>query len=348
MNPTLLAAMQKAGIVFMGGAPADFQAEGASLRLAHDGSFACDAQPSLITVSNSGIPAYLNTYVDPKLIEVLVTPMKAVEIVGDEAKKGDWITPTAAFPMIESTGATTTYGDYNEAGQASANFQFPQRQSYHYQVMTRWGEREMDQAGLARIDWANRLNIASALTLNKKQNKTYFFGVSNLQNYGLLNDPNLPASISPTTKVAGGTGAANATGDEILNDIAKLYQQLVSQTKGLIDRNTKMVLAMSPTSDGTALTKTTQYNVSVQDRIKKIYPNMEVRTAPEYSTQSGELVQLIVPELEGQQTATCAFTEKMRAHPIIVGVSNWKQKKSQGTWGCVIFRPFLIAQMLGW
>ena len=100
--------------------------------------------------------------------------------------------------------------------------------------MTEWGERELERAGLARIDWANRVNIASALTLNKYQNKTYFFGVSGLQNYGLLNDPSLSAAISPTTKAAGGTGWANATANEVLNDVAKLFQQLQSQANGLL------------------------------------------------------------------------------------------------------------------
>jgi hypothetical protein len=56
---------------------------------------------------------------------------------------------------------------------------------------------------------------------------------------------------------------------------------------------------------------------------------------------------LIVEELDGQRTAECAFTEKLRAHPIVVGMSNFKQKKSQGTWGTVIYRPFLIAGMIG-
>ena len=92
--------------------------------------------------------------------------------------------------------------------------------------MTQWGERELERAGLARIDWANRVNIASALTLNKYQNKTYFFGVSGLQNYGLLNDPSLSAAISPTTKTAGGTSWANATAQEINADVQKLYKQL--------------------------------------------------------------------------------------------------------------------------
>ena len=103
---------------------------------------------------------------------------------------------------------------------------------------------------------------------------------------------------------------------------------------------------MSPTSEA-ELTKTTEFNVNVADLLKKNFPNLTVKTAPEYTTGSGELVQLIVDELEGQRTASCGFTEKMRAHPIVVQSSSFKQKKSQGTWGTVIFRPFLIAQMLG-
>ena len=36
--------------------------------------------------------------------------------------------------------------------------------------------------------------------LNKFSNLTYFFGVQGLQNYGLLNDPHLNASLTPATK----------------------------------------------------------------------------------------------------------------------------------------------------
>ena len=345
MNPILQALMERAGVHFMGAPSVDFQAEGAHLRMAHDG-FACDAQPALVTTSNSGIPAFLSTFIDPKLIDVLVSPMKAAEIVGDEVKKGDWTTETAMFPIIESTGVTSAYGDYSESGNAGVNSNFPQRQSFHYQVMTQWGERELERAGLARIDWANRTNIASVLTLNKYQNKTYFFGVSGLQNYGLLNDPSLSAAISPTTKTAGGTSWTNATALEVLADIQKLYKQLQSQANGLVELDTRMTLAMSPLSE-VALTKTTEFNVNVSDILKKNFPNLTVKTAPEYTTDSGELVQLIADEIEGQRTASCGFTEKLRAHPIVVNSSSFKQKKSQGTWGTVIFRPFLIAQMLG-
>ncbi|STD85207.1 Uncharacterised protein [Escherichia coli] len=60
------------------------------------------------------------------------------------------------------------------------------RQSYHFQTFTVWGERELEMYGAARIGWAAELNVASALTLNKFQNKSYFYGIAGLTNYGLL------------------------------------------------------------------------------------------------------------------------------------------------------------------
>lgn len=313
---------------------------------------AMDAAFPLVTTPNSGIPAMLSTFIDPKLIEVLVAPMKAAEAVGNEMKKGGWVTRTVMFPMIESTGEATSYGDYNNSGSSGANFQFPQRQSYHYQTITQWGERELEEAGLAKVDYAARLNIASALTLNKYQNKTYLFGVSGLQNYGMLNDPALPADLTPNTKTAGGTswitsgGVINATAVEVQKDISKMFYALQGRLSGLVETTDRMTLIMSPKSS-VALTITDQFNVNVMDILKKTYPNLEIRTVPEYSTGSGEKVQLVKEDIEGQRTWDCCFTEKMRAHPIVVELSSFKQKKSAGTWGTVIYRPAAVVGMLG-
>ena len=331
MDPILQALQAQAGIHFMG--------VDARLQLA------MDAQPALITTSNAGIPAFLSTYIDPKLIEVLVAPMKAAIIAGDEVKKGDWTTETAMFPSVESTGETSSYGDYSNNGVAGANVDFPQRQAYHYQVVTQWGERELERAALARLDWANRLNIASVLTLNKFQNKSYFFGVAGLQNYGLLNDPSLSAPIAPAN-VAGNITWATKDALGVYGDIQALYSQLQTQANGLVELDTKMTLAMSPISQ-VALTKTTQYNVNVEDLLKKNFPNLRVETAPEYSTPAGNLVQLIADEIDGQRTLSVAFTEKLRAHPIKIDLSSFQQKKSQGTFGAILYRPFLVAQLLG-
>ncbi|HEV2540201.1 MAG TPA: major capsid family protein [Frateuria sp.] len=317
--------------------------------LAHDINLAMDAQPGLITVSNAGIPAFLANYLDPEVIRVLVSPMKAVEIIG-EAKKGDWTTLTSQFQVVESTGEVSSYGDYSNNGQSSANINWVPRQSYHFQTVTRWGEREMEIAGEAKIDFAQNLNIASALTINKAANKIAFFGVAGLQNYGLLNDPSLPAGITPAaTGTGSGTIWSTKDGAAIYGDIQLLYQQVVSQLKGQLERDAKMTLALSPESE-VNLTKTNQYNVNVYDQLKKNFPNLRVVSAVEYSaagTGSTELMQLIVDEIDGQKTAFVGFTEKMRAHPVFVDLSSYKQKKSAGSWGSIIRRPVAIGSMYG-
>ena len=320
---------------------------------AQDCSLAFDAQPQLVTTSNAGIPAYLTMWTDPDFIRVLVTPNKGAEIMG-EVKKGDWLTETAMFPVVENTGETAAYGDFSENGSVGANVNFPQRQSFHYQTVTRWGQKTLERMGLAKIGWAAQLNVASASVLDKFQNKTYFFGVGGLQCYGILNEPALAPSIQPGPKAFNSQahgpwitgGVITATANEIFTDIQSLYVQLVSQSGGTITRDQKMTLAMSPTSE-MALTATNQYNVQVGDLLKKSFPNLTVKTAVEYNTAAGQLVQLIADEVEGQETGYVAFTEKMRAHPVIQELSAFKQKKSQGTWGFILRIPFAVASMLG-
>jgi hypothetical protein len=307
---------------------------------------AMDAQPQLVTSPNSGIPAFLSNLLDPEVIRVLTAPMRAVEIYG-ETKKGTWTDLTTQFPVVESTGEISSYGDHNNNGSTGANVNFVSRQSYHYQTVTQWGERELDFYGLAKINYASELNVASAMTLNRFQNKSYFFGVANLQNYGGLNDPGLIASIAPATKTAGGVTWAVGTAQEIYTDVLALFSQLQLQMGGLVpDMDVKMTLAMSPKL-AVLLKKVSIYNVTAEETIKGNFPGLTIKTAPEFSTASGELMQLILDEVDGVKTTYAAFTEKMRAHPVIAEMSAFRQKKSGGTWGTIIRRPIALASMIG-
>lgn len=310
-----------------------------------DYHLAMDAESPLVTTANAGIPAFLTNYLDPELIRVLVTPNKAAEIFG-EVKKGDWTTQTAMFPVVENTGEVSSYGDFNENGSANANVNWVNRQSYLFQTITQWGELELDRAGKAKVNWAQTLNTSSAMVLDKFMNNAYFFGIAGLENYGLLNDPSLSAAITAGTKTAGGTTWGAGTAAEIYTDIVSLYGQLVSQTKGLVERDAQMTLAMSPTIE-VNLTKTNQYNVNVTDQIRKNFPNMRIISATQYQGTSTQTVQLIVNSIDGQDTGYCAFTEKLRAHPVKVDLSSYKQKKTSGTFGAIIRMPIAIASMTG-
>lgn len=304
----------------------------------HDFHFAMDAQPALATVGNSAVPAFLNSYLDPTVIDVLFSPMKGIEILGEE-KKGDWTSLDVYFLMLEPTGETSSYGDYSNGGTNGINVNFPQRQPYHFQTISQWGQKELAMAEKQTIDWVSKINLASVLTLAKFYNQSIFFGIANLRNYGLLNDPSLPAPISPT-------GAWSSAGpDVIYEDIRRLFAKLQTQSGGNVDNATEMTLAMSPTVLA-YLDKTNLYNVNVGDQIKKNYPNLKIVTAVEYNVAgSGQLIQLIANNLMGQKTGTAAYTEKMRAHGVVRGLSDFAEKKSAGTLGAIIFRPMLIAAM---
>lgn len=325
-----------------------------------DYTLAMDAQPGLATDPNSAVPSMLTTYIDPTVYNIVFAPTKAAEVLGEE-RKGDWLTDTAMFPVVEHTGEVSSYGDFNENGRAGANTNWPQRQSYLFQTIMSYGERELERAGLARINWVSEINRSGADLLTRYLNLSYLFGVGGLQNYGLTNDPNLPAALTPATKANGGVtwftsgGSPNATANEVYNDFVALFEALVIANAGLIDADTKMTLALSPGSS-VALTFTNSFNVNVKTLLKENFPNLRIVTVPQYGVQTtansqgiaaGNLVQLIADEVEGQDTGFCAFSEKLRSHPIIRQLSSFKQKETAGTWGAIIRFPAGIQQMIG-
>jgi hypothetical protein len=325
----------------------------------YNSQLAMDNLPTLTTDPNAGIPVLLTTSIDPEVTRILFTPNKAAEIFG-EKRAGTWLDQTRLFPVVEHTGEVSSYGDFNNNGRSGVNADWPNRQAYLFQLIKEYGELELERAGLAKLNWVSEIDQAAATILNKFLNFTYFFGVQGLQNYGLLNDPNLPASLSPATKAYGGTkwisgGVVQATANEVFTDIQSIFYQLMVQTFGLITAESKLILAMSPQSE-VALTATNSFNVNVHDLLKKNFPNIMIHNAAQYSQTSsinpqgiaaGNFVQLIAEDIEGQDTGYCSFNEKLRAHPIIREMSSFKQKATAGSWGAIIRQPFAIASMIG-
>lgn len=326
-----------------------------------DFAYAMDAQPQLAATNpNSAVPMIFTTMVDPKVFKALFAPNKATQILREE-RRGTWVDDTIMLPITEAAGEVSSYGDYANNGTVTSNTNWPQRQAYLFQVIKQYGERELERAGAARINWVSELDYSAAVMLNKFSNLTYFFGVQGLQNYGLLNDPNLNASLTPAVKAYGGSswyngsGQIAATANEIFTDIQSLFGQLVTQTGGIVDRETRMVLAMSPASEA-ALTTTNSFNVNVSDLLKKNFPNLRVVSAVQYGALSatnpqgvagGNFMQLIAEEVEGQETGFMAFNEKMRAHKLIPGLSNYMQKLSAGSYGAVLRMTATVSGMLG-
>lgn len=313
-------------------------------------SLAMDAQPTLVTNPNAGIPFYFTQWIDPDVVRVLQTPNKGAEIYGEE-KKGDWTTQTALFPMIENTGEVSSYGDYNQNGRSDINTQWESRQAYLFQTVIEYGDLETDRAGEARINLVAEKQRSAALTLDKFMDFTYHFGVSGLSNYGILNEPSLPSALTPTTKQAGGVfwvhnGAVTAQASEIYADFQMMFNQLTSNTFGYIDMNSRFKLVY-PNSVAAAFSAVNSFGITVREFIAKTFPNVEYVTDPRYATQSGNVVQLIAESFNGNKTGYCSFNEKMRDHMVVRDLSSYKQKRTSGTFGFILKYPLAVSQLIG-
>jgi hypothetical protein len=314
-----------------------------------DFSGALDAQPALVGTASGGIPSWLTNYMSPEVVRVLQAPNEGANILG-ERKTGNWTTRSVTFTVIENTGEVSAYGDHNTNGRSNANVTFPQRQSFDFQTIVDIGDKEIQYAGEAKLNWVQEQNTSAALTLDKFMDYTYHFGVANLQNYGLLNDPSLPAAVTPVTKTIGGTSwgtnGAYAAPTEILNDFQVLFNDLVTRTFGRVKTNDSLTFACSPSREA-ALVSTNSFGISAMDTIKKAYPNLKVKTSPRYTVSGVENAQLIADKYDGKGPGYCSFAVKMMDHPIVRQVSSYQQKKTAASWGAIITAPIAISTITG-
>lgn len=331
--------MKKYGIVFDTGAP---------IRgiLANDSIDQLANDAAMVTAANSGVPVEFTSYIDPMVIPILTATHGAREIFG-EAKKGDWTTSYARFQTSEITGEVEAYTDYGQGGASDVNPTFPVRTQYIYQTNIRYGDREVDVASRARLQLAADKQRAAATVIDIASNKFALYGVAGLEIYGLLNDPNLPDTVSPRPNAASKTLWAEKSTKEIYEDVLYLFGKMADRGAGHIDANTELVLATSPATQ-VQLGKATDFNISARQMLETYFPRIRFVALPELATAtSGTSILLVAPTIEGLPTAQIGFSEKFRAMRLIPESSSFHQKFVGSSYGTIIYRPFAIGTMTG-
>jgi len=302
---------------------------------------------ALITTPNTTVPAEFLAYIDPMVIEILTAPRRAREIFSEE-KKGDWTTPYAKWRMDEITGSTQPYSDYANGTTSGVNSEWQTRPQYVFQTSITYGDLEVAMSSAVKVNLAASKQRAAARVIDIDQNRFYLLGVAGREIYGILNDPNLPASIPAGAAGTGGPPQwADKTTTQIYNDILALFAQLTEQTRGLIDRDTPLKLCLSPEMS-VRLGAATDFNVSVLDMLKKYFSRLDIVVLPElHSATAGETVLLVAPEVAGQKTGLLAFGEKIRAGRIVPDMSSFRQKFIGSTYGGIVLQPYAFASMTG-
>jgi hypothetical protein len=295
---------------------------------------------------NSTVPAYMRTYANPRVIEVL-TAERAYRKIAPEVKNGDFTTAFTQFRAIEFTGETQPYGDYDGNGVSGVNTAFPVREQYRFQTTIKVGDLEQKMNAEAKIDLFAEKQKSAAINIDIAFNKYALYGVAGKAVYGLLNDPSLNAAIVPITQ-SGVTAWAGKTANQQMQDLNKLVATLYTQGAGHIDDGTRTKLLVSPATLA-AMNKLNDYGVSMKAMIKDTYPNMEVVVVPELynATLDTSTMILLADSIMGQPTVEFGYTDKYYAHEIVRDLSSWKQKISAGTYGAIVQLPFAIGTMTG-
>lgn len=331
--------MKQYGIVFDTGAP---------IRgiLANDSIDQLANDAAMVTAANSGVPVEFTSYIDPMVIPILTATRGAREIFG-EAKKGDWTTSYARFQTSEITGEVEAYTDYGQGGASDVNPTFPVRTQYIYQTNIRYGDREVDVASRARLQLAADKQRAAATVIDIASNKFALYGVAGLEIYGLLNDPNLPATVSSLPNADAKTLWTEKSTKEIYEDVLYLFSKMADRGAGHIDANTELVLATSPATQ-VQLGKATDFNISARQMLETYFPRIRFVALPELATETGGTsILLVAPTIEGLPTAQIGFSEKFRAMRLIPESSSFHQKFVGSSYGTIIYRPFAIGKMTG-
>ena len=305
------------------------------------------AMENALTVNN-----FFN-YIDPNIIQAQLSAMNADKLLPNR-KVADWTMDYATFPVEKIVGSAEPFSNFTNNYSSAVNNYV--RQIFRYHTSYKYGVFEIDCSKLTRLQFISKRQNSAASLMGKTENAIYLRGVNGVKLYGLLNDPNVAAPITPnsvtTSQGNNKTSWADKTVDAatganfIYNDIMKLWQELVKNNSGLITNNTPITLAMSYNTYRYMLT-TNNYNVTVEDLVKLVIPNITIVKLSELSLAEGERLYMICPNLNGQQAGFLGFSDKLRVMPIIQHMGYFEGGMCAATFGCVITQPSLIACMSG-
>src|SRR5574344_959532 len=294
-----------------------------------------------------GYPVSAFSYLSPEIVPILLSARNATKL-GREVKTGVWTDDYMQFPIEEYAGDVTPYNDYQNGVTTDVNYEFPVREQLRFQTTLTFGDLEAEKASSAKIGLINAKQRASAEIIAQESNRFYLYGVQGKKIYGLLNDPNLNATISPVNIAPVGQTGITTWTDKMssqpstwaniaYNDINSLWTELCSKNGGNIDANTPMILALS-NKMLPYLNAPNSFGLTASRMIKDNFPNVEIIALPELSTSAGERVLLEVPELMGVSTVDCCYSDKYRLGRLIAKTSSYEQKAISTTWGAVVKR----------
>lgn len=253
--------------------------------------FGLDAAPDLqplVGVAGVGAPIqFLQSWL-PGFVNIITAARKIDEIVGITTV-GSWEDEEVIQGIMEPTGLAQPYADHTAVPLASWNINFERRSIIRFEQGFEVGRLEERRTARIRVNTAAAKRNGSTLALEIQRNRMGFYGYNagNGRTFGFLNDPNLPAYVTVANGGGGTPGWATKTFLEIIADFRSAMGALQVAGQGNIDPRQIKATMVIPTVSATYLSVTSDFGVSVEDWVKKTYPNLRIVDAPELAGANG-------------------------------------------------------------
>ena len=282
-------------------------------------AYGFDEAPALQTIPSVGTPVQFLQWWSPKVIKTLYAKRVADEILG-VTNAGSWEDAEVIVPEVETTGQAALYGDYVNGENSNFNVNFNKRAVVRFLSTVSVGTLEEMQISRMRMSAKERKMVATTNALEIQRNQVAFNGflVGNQANYGILNDPRLPAYGTLPANDKGKTDWASKAYGEIASDIRMMLRDLEVKMAGLFSSRDDSFTMVLPMAASQAMTAVPQYNSygfdgSVEAWFKKAYPRARIVYAPQFDKALGgqNVVLIFVDEIDGEKNADQFIQQKM-------------------------------------
>lgn len=260
---------------------------------------AMDAAPNMVTANNAGTPVQFLQFWDPVPVRIVTAPRVADDVMGRRIA-GSWEDEEVVVKVLERVGQAKVYGDTQNVPFAQMNTTFEHRTIVRFESGFEITHLEERRAARMQVSAEAEKRAASAESLAIMSNNVAFNGwnAGNNRTYGFLNDPKLPAYQTVATPFE------SATFIQLVAIFQNAIQTLITNTKGLFNGERDTVTITLPPTKKVYLTTPTQYygGISVEDWLKKNYPNVRIIYAPQLTRANGgaDVMYIHIDMLDGQ------------------------------------------------
>lgn len=317
-------------------------------------------------IPSSGVPLPLLTVWTTKQIVQRFKAM-SVHLLTEPYQQGIWSTRQVKIPTRVDTGNVRLYDDFSMNGGTAPNYNWVTRDIEYFEETRSWGEMQIAQFSLAKIDIVTNTRDAMSMVIAQSQNDVGFNGWLGVPSgdkptlYGILNEPNLNPAISlPADGFIPGTATPTTAWsgkdyNQILRDIRLLVTQVLLQALGNADQSKPWILAIPPSASAALQTPNPIGGALVSETLKTAYPNLTIAVVPNFESSlvvSGvETGQTVVMVLfltpEGEKPYYELFTTKGLAHRPLVQSTAMSEKESWGIGGVVLHAPMFVSYAYG-